>query len=100
MSGYPEDVPELIPKSVEARARFVKARYVEYKVALVGSGESSMKPERAQPIANELAVGDLLAVLGRLGPHAFRIQFDFEELHEDSCQLRETKFRVEPARSG
>jgi hypothetical protein len=99
VSGYPEEVPELIPKTIQARARFVKARYVEYKAALVGDGESTMKPERAQPIANELAVGDLLAVLGRLGPHAFRIQFDFEELHQDGCELSETRPRSEAARS-
>jgi hypothetical protein len=88
--SYSEPVPEVIPKTIEARARFVKARYLEYKAELIGRSGVKMPEERVRPIANELAVGDLLALLGRLGERAWRIQFDFEELHEGECERHET----------
>lgn len=95
MSGYPDEVPLVIPRTVGERARFVKDRYVEYKSALVSGPAATMRDERARPIADELARGDLLGLLGRLGDRAFRIQLEFEELHIHECSLGETRRRDE-----
>lgn len=91
MSGYPDEVPVVIPRTVGERARFVKDRYVEYKADLINGGTATMREERARPIADELARGDLLSILGRLGDRAFRIQLEFEELHAHECSLGETR---------
>lgn len=95
MSGYPDDVPEVIPQSVRSRAYFVKRRYVEYKEELTAGEPGRMPVERARPIADELARGDLLSLLGRHGDRAFRVQLDFEESH----RVEHTGLDAKPAES-
>lgn len=76
---YGEPVPEVIPKTIEQRILFVKRRYLEYKHELLHGENGGVPLERARPIANELAVGDLHSLLGRNGVGPFRIQLQFEE---------------------
>ncbi|HEV2166752.1 MAG TPA: hypothetical protein VGS23_07265 [Thermoplasmata archaeon] len=90
MSGYSEEIPSVIPRTIAERARFVKGRYLEYKDRLMNGGGGTMREERARPIADELARGDLLSLLSRLGERAFRLQLEFEELHIHECEIRET----------
>lgn len=79
MTDYADAVPDAIPQTAASRAAFVKSRYLEYKGRLITDGEHGMREERARPIADELARGDLLSLLGRNGERAFRIQLEFEE---------------------
>ncbi|HEV2519443.1 MAG TPA: hypothetical protein VGX00_02315 [Thermoplasmata archaeon] len=96
MSGYPDDVPQVIPRTVRDRARFLTSRFTEWKHALYEAIPPSMPRElrvetesRFRRLANEYATGDLLSLLGRLGDRAFRIQLDAEELQARDAELAE-----------
>lgn len=88
MTDFPEQVPDVIPQTVAARAHFVKHRYVDYKEALTDGEPGSMPLDRAKPIAKAWAEEDLESLLGRRGDRAFRIQLDFEERRSVSFEHR------------
>lgn len=62
-----EPPAQVLPLAVADRARYFLARTAAYSAEGV-----------ADRVAEELALGDLLAILGRKGDRAFRIQFAAE----------------------
>jgi hypothetical protein len=78
---------QAIPLAAEERTRFLRARFATYFEGLIDriddptflvTSPEVLSEETARSMAWSLALGDLLALLGRTGERSFRVQLASE----------------------